>query len=248
MSAAILSMLVVLGGSFAGAAAVPQAWMSDQTHRQIVEQRLADQSIDGVKVAVSDRTVTLTGTVSTLWEKTHAREEAWDANTLGAVIDDVLVARSSTDQRLLDVVDRKIREFVFFTMFDDVEAAVTDGRITLTGSVTALVKAEEFADVVSRIPGVQDLVDRIRWAPRSPADKTLSYAIAARLYRHPLFRERAFARYPTIHILVRDGAVTLAGTVHSESERETAERIARETGGVCAFESSLRVEQDDSNW
>ncbi len=242
MSAAILSMLVILS------AGAPQAWLSDQTLRQIVEQRLADRSIDGVTVFVSDRTVTLTGTVSTLWEKTHAREEAWDANTLGAVIDDVRVARSSTDQRLLHLVGRRIREFVFFTMFDNVEAAVNDGLVTLTGSVTALVKAQEFADVVSHIPGVQNIVDRIQSAPRSPADQTLSYAIAARIYRHPLFWKRAFAPHPTIHILVRNGAVTLVGTVHSESERETAERIARDTGGVCSFESSLRVEQEDSNW
>lgn len=239
MIAAILSMLVLLGGGV-GAMATPQ-WVSEEALRRMIEQRLASQSICGVAVSVSDRNVTLTGTVSSLWEKTHAREEAWNANTQGAVFDEVVVARSKSDEELVDLIDRRIRDFVFFTMFDDVEAAVNDGIVTLTGTVTAWSKALVFAELTSQVPGIQDVITTIQRPLATHRDRDLRGAIAARIYGDPLFRKQAFVHPPPVHILVSAAQVTLAGTVHTDAERCAAERITRETIGVRSLENKLRV-------
>jgi hypothetical protein len=74
---------------------------------------------------------------------------------------------------------------VFYTIYDNVEGAVHDGVVTLTGKVTMPYKAPEIGDLVARVPGVQEVDNRISTLPVSGFDDQLRIAIASQIYRDP---------------------------------------------------------------
>jgi hyperosmotically inducible periplasmic protein len=226
------------------ATAAAQRLPSEDSIRQTIERRLAEQSIHGVTVSIEAGTVTLTGTVASLWEKNEAREQAWEINDSGAVFDQLKVLQSIGDEQIRDHVTENIRHYVFFTIFDDVSVDVQEGVVTLTGAVTMLFKAFEFAQVVSRVSGVQRIRNNILRLPESDVDTRLRYILGRRLYSDPIFWSYAIQPNPPIHILVNGGRVTLVGTVHSEGERRAAEMIVRETSDVLSCENDLRVDRE----
>jgi hyperosmotically inducible periplasmic protein len=138
-------------------------------------------------------------------------------------------------------VANKVRRYVFYTVYDDVEGQVRNGVVTLTGMVTAPYKATEIADLAARVHGVRDVDNQIKTLPVSTFDDQLRSAIASRIYRDPMFWNYAIQTNPPIHVVVENGHVTLTGFVNSEVERRTAENIARETFGSLSVENKLRL-------
>jgi osmotically-inducible protein OsmY len=217
--------------------------LTDQQIAAQVEHRLADREIRGVTVTVRDRTVRLTGTVRNLWAKEEALDEARDVTDVREVVSDVVVMRGESDRTVAEAVAAKLRHYVFFTVFDDVNIEVNDGVATLAGYVTMPYKAPALVTLASRVDGVQRVVDRLETLPVSTFDDQLRYAAAIRIYHDPLFWNYAIQVDPPIHIVVKHGRVTLTGVVLSEVERRKAEQLAREVFGVLSVENKLRLER-----
>jgi osmotically-inducible protein OsmY len=194
-------------------------------------------------VTVRDRTVTLSGTVRTLWAKEEAIEEAREVNDVKDVVSTLTVMRGESDQAVGEAVAAKLRRYVFFTIFDDVDVEVAVGVATLAGYVTMPYKAQAMVKLTSRVDGVQQVVDKLEVLPVSGFDDQIRYAAAVRIYNDPLSWNYAIQVNPPIHIVVKNGHVTLTGVVVSEVERRKAEQIAREVFGVFSVENKLRLEQ-----
>src|SRR6266446_9593231 len=71
---------------------------------------------------------------------------------VNSVAPDVAVMRSESDAILANEIAKRIRQYVFYTIYDDVEGTVDDGVVTLTGRVTMPYKASEIGDLVARVP------------------------------------------------------------------------------------------------
>jgi osmotically-inducible protein OsmY len=153
------------------------------------------------------------------------------------------VARAESDTDLAQSVGHALRGSAFLTVFDDVNGMVTNGVVTLTGDVTTPYKAHEVTEAVSRVEGVQEIVDRIEILPASTFDDQIRYAVASRIYNHPMFWQYSIHAIPPIRIIVRNGHVTLAGVVPTEMDRRVAESLAREVFGVLGVENALRTER-----
>lgn len=210
-----------------------------------VTDRLLDEDIRGVAVAVERGIVTLRGIVPTLWLKQRAIEEAGKADDVISVVSELTVPRGESDKRIAEQVAQRLRRYVFFTIFDDAEIEVDNGVVTLTGRVTMPYKADAFMDLAAHVPGVQEVRSEVRTLPVSLFDDQLRYAIARKIYGDPLFWNYAVQVNPPIHIIVEHGAVTLTGVVTSEVERRKAEVIARGTFAVMSVTNKLRVERED---
>jgi hyperosmotically inducible protein len=217
--------------------------LTDQQIASQVEHRLVEQDIRGVVVTVRDRTVTLNGTVRSLWAKEEAVEEARKVNDVKDVVSTLTVMRGENDQAVGEAVAAKLRRYVFFTVFDDVDVETAAGVATLTGYVTMPYKAQAMMKLASRVDGVQQVVDKLEVLPVSGFDDQIRYAAAVRIYNDPLFWNYAIQVNPPIHIVVKNGRVTLTGVVISEVERRKAEQIAREVFGVLSVENKLRLER-----
>jgi hyperosmotically inducible periplasmic protein len=123
-----------------------------------------------------------------------------------------------------------IDRYVYFTVFDDLNATVEDGVVTLTGKVTMPHKKTDIAKAVARIDGVRRVYDQVEVLPVSSFDDDLRYRIARSIYGNQRFWEYASMPNPPIHIIVERSHVTLTGVVQSNVERVLARSIASQFG------------------
>ena len=161
-----------------------------------------------------------------------------------SVVPDIATVRSESDELVANEIAKRIRQYVFYTIYDDVEGTVHDGVVTLTGKVTMSYKASEIGDLVARVPGVREVDNRISTLPVSTFDDQLRVAIASQIYRDPLFWNYAIQVNPPIHVVVENGHVTLTGVVNSEVERRKAETVARTTPGVFSVDNKLQLDRE----
>jgi hyperosmotically inducible protein len=145
----------------------------------------------------------------------------------------------SLAQEIADAVSRSL----FYTMFDDVDVRVADGVATLAGVVTTSSKSKEFTKLASRVHGIQRVVNQIETLPASMMDNALRAEIAVKIYGSPAFSDHAKQRVGPVHIIVRDGMVTLTGVVDSEAERQRAGIIARHAYGTWSVDNQLRLQK-----
>ena len=210
----------------------------------MVQQQLAEGKIlktGALGVSVAQGVVTLRGTVAHVWARDRAVKLAMEVAGVQAVESELDIAFEESDKKLGENVAKKIRRYVFFTIYDDVNIGVEEGSVTLTGRVTWPFKATEIAERVSRVLGVQELRSEIQVLPVNTHDSRLRRVLAFRIYRDPLFVGLGNQVNPPIHIVVERGRVTLTGAVRSKVEKRKAEVIARSTFGVFSVENRLTV-------
>ena len=220
--------------------------LTDAQIKAQVEHKVSelDLGTSHVSVTVKDGVVTLSGTVPSAWIKQEAVERARKADDVTSVMSELAVMKAEGDDALATEVANKVRRYVFYTVYDDVEGSVHDGVVTLKGMVTAPYKVTEIADLAARVHGVREVDNKIKTLPVSTFDDQLRFAIASRIYRDPLFWNYAIQANPPIHVVVENGHVALTGVVNSEVERRKAESIARTTFGSFTVENKLRLDSE----
>jgi len=132
------------------------------------------------------------------------------------------------DLQLFNDVATAVNRYTQFTIFDNVDVAVKDGTVTLTGDVTMPYKREDIEKRVAKVDGVRQLRNRIKVLPVSLSDDQLRYRIARAIYDDPNFWKYAIGPNPPIHIIVEHGRVTLAGVVDNEMDRLIARSLAHQ--------------------
>jgi osmotically-inducible protein OsmY len=207
---------------------------------------------DIVRISVPDVTRRLTGTFRP-GRPSHSDEafrHTGRKNMLpkGAGLRTLPTTRSAPPfaeaEMLANEIAKRTRQYVYYTMYDDVEGSVHHGVVTLTGKVTMPYKASDIGDLVARVPGVREVDNEISTLPVSMFDDQLRVAIASQIYRDPLFWNYAIEVNPPIHVVVEHGHVTLTGVVNSEVERRKAETVARMTSGVFSVDNKLRLDRE----
>jgi len=212
-----------------------------QIHHDVLEELRWDPRVDETEVGVEvdDGVVTLTGTV-TSWAKRAAAQDA--ARRVTGVLDvanDITVkipgglARSDTE------IAQAIRHALQWDVFvpdDRITSTVTDGWVTLEGTVEQLAQRDDAERAVRNLVGVKAVVNRITVTFSAPAVGDVREAIERALER------RAEREARRIRVDVADGTVTLTGSVRSWAEYRSVLGAVRFTAGVRAVKDLLRVE------
>ncbi len=116
---------------------------------------------------------------------------------------------------------------------------VKDGLITLEGEVDDQAQRHKAEQVMSALPGVKGVTNRIRL--RSPAGQvTLSPDEIKKQIEDSLIR-RAELDGQGIRVRLSNSRVVLEGTVHSWAEASEAEEAAWNIPGVIAVENRLDI-------
>lgn len=150
-------------------------------------------------------------------------------------------AQNRADVRIAEDVARSIGTHPQLSIFDDVQARVLEGVVTLTGKVTADYKKDNVGRIIGRVDGVRDVRNEIAVLPASPFDDELRYRVSRAIYSNPTFWSYASMPRPPIHVIVERGRVTLTGVVGTEVERALARSLA--TGlGELSVTNELRTE------
>lgn len=204
-----------------------------------------------IDVDVGHGKVRLSGTVGSASEKTEALIDAWVTGVRSVDASGLEVKERVRDENLRkskyvvksDDEIRKAVENAF--LYDprvsslDVFVAVSDGDITLRGTVDNL-KAKRAASQDARnTVGVRTVKNRIIVRPSA----TLSDTIIAENLRKALKRDPYVEHYK-IDVTVFSGTAYLRGAVDSYFEKSQAEDVASRVGGVVAVRNNLVVEGD----
>ena len=123
-------------------------------------------------------------------------------------------------------LDRAVRHELlmlpYYNVFDNLEFQVSGDTVTLLGQVTSAVLKSDAAAAVKRIAGVKAVTNDIEVLPISPMDNRIRLAELRAIYRNSELNRYAAGPLPSIHIIVKNGHVTLAGVVATEMDRNVA--------------------------
>jgi hyperosmotically inducible protein len=135
-------------------------------------------------------------------------------------------AEQKKDRQVFREIADQVNRYTQFTIFDNVEADVTNGRVVLSGAVTMPYKKDDIERRVRAVDGVQSIENGIEVLPVSTWDDDLRFRIARAIYSNSAFWNYAAMANPPIHIIVKNGHVTLVGVVNSNVERMLARSLA----------------------
>jgi hyperosmotically inducible protein len=154
------------------------------------------------------------------------------------------------DQKGLDRVYKEVRhELVmlpFYGVFDNLSYKVDqDGTVTLLGQVVRPTLKSDAENSVRRIEGVEKVVNNIEVLPTSLMDDRLRRAVYRAIYGNSVLSEYQIRAVPPIHIIVKNGNVTLEGVVARAMDKQIAGVQANGVSGVFSVTNNLVVEEDE---
>lgn len=152
----------------------------------------------------------------------------------------------------------------YYGVFDNLEFRVKGCTVTLLGQASRPALKSDAENVVKRIEEVTKVRNKIEVLPLSPNDDRIRAMLYARLYRNPVLQKYTSNRtgplfnsrlawwtgitnnppigYHAIHIIVKNGHVTLEGAVTGYGDRDIANIQANTVPGVFSVTNNLRVD------
>jgi hyperosmotically inducible protein len=130
-----------------------------------------------------------------------------------------------------------------YGVFDNFAYKIEGGTVTLLGEVTQPTLKTDAERAVKRIEGVERVDNRIEVLPLSPNDDRIRADVYRAIYGTTGLDRYALRAVPTIHIIVKNGNVTLQGAVGNEMDRNLANIKASGVSGVFSVKNNLQVDK-----
>jgi osmotically-inducible protein OsmY len=209
-----------------------------EIQRDVLEELRWDPRVEETEldVKVDGGVVTLTGTVTSWARRLAARDAARRVvgvlDVANAITVETPESLDRSDPQLADAVRRTLAWDVFVPA-DRIVSTVTNGSVTLQGTVETLMQRDAAERALRNLTGVRAVVNEIAVQAPAGINEHVTEAIERALER------RAERQARRIRIEVHDGIVTLTGTVASWAERRSVLGAARSTPGVHAVEDRL---------
>jgi len=152
--------------------------------------------------------------------------------------------------KAIDRITREVRhELVmlpYYGVFDNLAYKVDpDGTVTLLGQVARPSLKSDAENAVKRIEGVEKVVNNIDVLPTSPNDDRIRRAVYRAIYGNPTLSLYQIRAVPPIHIIVKNGHVTLEGAVARQMDKQIAGVQANSVSGVFSVTNNLQVDEEE---
>lgn len=171
--------------------------------------------------------------------------------------------------RIIKEVQQKISSLTDYAVFDWITFGIHGKTLVLNGYASRPTLKDEAGRVVKNIQGIDSVENNIEVLPNSPNDDRVRAAVYNRIYSAPtLSRYNANAGrvrpggsiasmaggitadpplgYHAIHIIVKNGNVTLYGVVANQSDAAIAGMQANSAPGAFSITNDLVVEGSQS--
>jgi len=153
----------------------------------------------------------------------------------------------SLHARLIREVRHQLLLLPDCSVFDNLQFEVTDiDTVVLTGQVTRPILKSSTEQAVRKLEGVGKIVNRIEVLPPSPDDDRLRLATYRAILAKPGLDKYGVLAVPSIHVIVKNGSITLLGVVASEADKDLAGLAAREVPGAFQVSNNLRIENREN--
>jgi osmotically-inducible protein OsmY len=169
-----------------------------------------------------------------------------------------------SEERITKEVRHELLSLPNYGVFDNLAFRVNGSAVTLFGQASRPTLKTDAENVVKRIEGVASVRNDVEPLPLSPNDDRIRALVYARLYRTPALQTYTSNRsgpifpsstawrtgitddppvgYHAIHIIVKNGHVTLEGAVLRDADRNIATAQANAVPGVFSVTNNLRVD------
>ena len=219
----------------------------DQQIQQTVSHKLHDaKQLQSVNSSVEDGIVTLTGTVGLYQDKLDAAKKVKKLANVSGVRNDIAVAGETVpDVQLQQKLAKKLaydRVGYYDNTFNYLALSVKDGVVTIDGDTVTDVARDSALAIVTRTPGVKDVVSEVKVLPVSMFDDSIRVRTARAIYRDSVLGRYATDPVHPIRIVVDNGHVTLYGTVQSAMDKTIAGIRANSVPGAFSVENKLVVD------
>jgi len=149
---------------------------------------------------------------------------------------------AQTEQGIQRRVVHELRMLPYYSIFDNLNFSVQGSTVVLSGEVVDPVLKSDAGNVVKHVEGVSQVVNNIEVLPLSHFDWQIRRAEYRAIYSSPGF-EKYYSALPPIHIIVKNGHVTLMGVVADAMDKNLAGIRANQVPGVFSVENDLQVER-----
>jgi hyperosmotically inducible protein len=146
-------------------------------------------------------------------------------------------------ERLVREVRHELVMLPYYGVFDNLEYKVEGYTVTLSGQVTRPTLKSDAERGVKGVEGVEKVVNNIEVLPLSSNDDRIRLAVYRAVYGHTSLQSYVLRAVPPIHIIVKNGNVTLAGVVATEADKNIAGVQANGVSGVFSVTNNLRAER-----
>jgi osmotically-inducible protein OsmY len=164
--------------------------------------------------------------------------------------------------RIAKEVQKQISTLPQYGVFDDIHFGIKGNTVILRGQASRPTLKSSAENVVKKIEGVESVENQIEVLPLSPNDDRLRAQVYARIYSQPSLQRYTANRgrqlpsmtrrtmgitndppigFHAIHIIVKNGNVTLKGVVDNNGDLAMAEMQANLTPGVFSVDNDLFV-------
>jgi len=180
-------------------------------------------------------------------------------------------AAQDRQTRTVEQIRKALLQLPYYGVFDFLAFSYDKGTVTLLGYAYRPTLKTDAERAVKRVPGVDNVIDKIEEVPVSPNDDEIRWAAYYKIYGDPFLsryapgggmlwgHRHAFGPgfhgagagpflgyepagdYP-IHIVVKNGRITLLGVVDNEADKNVAGLRAREVPGAFNVDNELIVE------
>ena len=154
--------------------------------------------------------------------------------------------REGSSQQVSKKVRRALVTLPYYGVFDNLEYKLEGSTVTLYGQVVRPTTRKDADRRVSRIEGVQQVVNNIEVLPLSPFDDSIRVRTFRKVFRTGALYRYSLGTNPSIHIIVNHGHVTLEGVVANRMDRQLAYVAANGVFGVFSVTNNLQVDRQEA--
>ena len=224
-----VGLLVVVCIAFMMGFKGPQTTIPDSQIESAIKERLAmDGRINpkGIEVKVNHGTVTLSGVVETIHEKALA--ENLVASTYGAkaVVNNLVVRPPvSKDDEIRKAIEEAVKSTPVLQK-QDIQVNVSEGVVTLKGTVDTLAQNLAAENAAKTARGAVNVVNMLKVVETPRPDREIEKDVVLYL------KSSSLVNLDDIEVSVKDGVVSLKGTLDNLSHRYVIMRELEKIRGV----------------
>jgi hyperosmotically inducible protein len=154
-----------------------------------------------------------------------------------------VLSGADNPERLVKEVRHELVMLPYYGIFDDLAYRVDGNKVTLFGAVTRPTLKSDAEKAVKKIEGVAQVDNQIEVLPLSPNDDRIRRDVYRAIFSKAGMEKYQLGAVPPIHILVKNGNVTLVGIVNGEMDKTLAGIAANGVSGVFGVKNDLRIEK-----
>ncbi len=153
-------------------------------------------------------------------------------------------ATESAEAKMIRQVRHELIMLPYYGVFDNLSFKLNGRTVTLMGQVVRPSLKPDSGRVVKDVDGVENVINEIEVLPTSPNDDRIRLATYRAIYTDNMLYRYGLQAVPPIHIIVRNGNVTLVGVVANQSDKNVAGIRASGVSGSFSVKNELAVESN----